>query len=151
MPKMPGFKATVTGGAKLNAFLNQAKRAQALSVRKMSVGFHDTDPAGIAAINEFGSPGKDYIPERPFFRSSFPEIMARARAILRRNVRLPRSLVSIATAGEIGAASVDAIRDSMRRFRSPGNAPFTQKKKGFDDPLVESGKLPRAVGYKIEG
>ena len=54
------------------------------------------------------------------------------------------------TAGEISPAATDAVRDSMNRFSHPANAPFTQKKKGFDDPLVETGKLPHAVGYKMK-
>lgn len=70
--------ATVTGGRKVKPILAQMV-ARAKSARQVAVGFpaDATYPDGtsvpmVAAIQEFGAPGKN-IPPRPFFRTMIDE------------------------------------------------------------------------------
>ena len=51
---------------------------------------------------------------------------------------------------KLGKAGVSDVRESIRRWTKPGNAPLTiDNKRGQNNPLVDTGKLSQAVTYKI--
>jgi hypothetical protein len=48
----------------------------------------------------------------------------------------------------------EGIKDQLTRavidFSDPNNAPSTVAKKGFDNPLIDTGIMQKAVGYEIK-
>lgn len=100
----------------------------------------------IAWINELGSAQKR-IPPRPFItqaRMQFESEFAEDFASL---VGLGYSRVAVLhTLGEKYARE---WREIIDLWTTPPNAPATIRKKGFDDPLVETGAMRDAVTYVI--
>ena len=145
----------VTGGAKLDRFLRQAKQANAVGVKAIAVGFFPEDkhePTGlpvahIAAKQEFGVPGE--IPERAFFRGAIRTMESTLRPVIKANLN-PRTLaVDLPLAKKVGAAAVLTIRKSIVLLRTPANAPYTKAQKRGSNPLVDSRQLLKAAKAKI--
>lgn len=121
------------------------------------VGYFDGKPhpnqpdmtvAQIGAINEFGAP-EDNIPERPFMTTAVRNTrLAKPLADnLKRYLRRTQSLKGVWTA--VGIVMARGISKTIAEFSDPPNAPFTIAKKGFDDPLVETGHLRDSVTHRI--
>lgn len=51
----------------------------------------------------------------------------------------------------IGKTINDKHKQLIYNFKSPANAFSTVKKKGFNDPLVDTGTLVRSIAYSING
>ena len=49
----------------------------------------------------------------------------------------------------LGQDVADDITRSIAEWDSPPNADLTQRIKGFDKPLIDSGDMQRAVDYEI--
>lgn len=103
----------------------------------------------IAVWNEFGT---EKIPARPFLRKTF---------LKKKSVWLDysESLVNQILDGKLnrknalklmGERMRDDIKKTMVDLKTPKNAPSTIKKKGFDDPLIDTKKLLNAVEYRVK-
>lgn len=123
--------------------------------RAITVGVHDDTgsyPGGesvaqVAAWNEYGT---ENIPERPFLRATMAKRRKKYRTIMG----------TIAAAAIEGKASVKEgmarlgelarsdVRNSIVNWSEPGNAPATIRKKGRDDPLVDTRRMVTSVEYK---
>lgn len=123
----------------------------------IQVGFFDGAPhpnapghtvAEIAAINEFGLPSQN-IPERPFMLASIRDTSAPAFIA----DGFKKMINGTGSAASMRSRAAKRMRDEMKvtiiEFSEPGNAPFTIAKKGFDNPLTETGFLARSVKFKI--
>ncbi len=55
-----------------------------------------------------------------------------------------------AALGVVGEKMKDQMVQTIVDFSTPANAPTTIKKKGFDDPLIETGHMMRSVRAKVE-
>ena len=138
------------GGEKLRKFLEEAKQAQATSVRRIAVGFFETAKypdgtpvASVAAWNEFGTEhadGRTMSPERPFFRNALPEIRSVARAIVVTKVSPKTLRITKRTANQLGAKAAAIIQQSIVELRQPPNAPLTQIAKS-----KKRGHIPQSV------
>ncbi|KRN13461.1 hypothetical protein IV37_GL000183 [Fructilactobacillus fructivorans] len=91
------------------------------------------------------------IPARPFLRNCFTLNIDRWNEDL-------RDLIYLMYQGEIdphevmrrlGVLVVKDLQKTILDFKSPKNAPLTQANKGFDDPLMSSGKLYRSITYVV--
>jgi len=146
---------TLTGGDRLEAYLaDLAKKVSNAST--LNVGFPEgatypdgTSVAMVAAINEFGAPSRG-IPPRPFVREGTiakhkdewgPQVGEALKASGMDARKALQGMGEIIT-GEMQEAIVD--------FTDPRNAPSTIKRKGFDDPLVDTGQMLRSVTPWIE-
>lgn len=49
---------------------------------------------------------------------------------------------------ELGITSANLLRTSVIEFKEPPNAPSTIKRKGFDDPLIETGLLRDTIDWR---
>lgn len=125
-----------------------------LSSRRVKVGFLKgaTYPDGqsvaqVAAWNEWGNPAKGR-PPRPFFRNMVqkesPEWGKRLSACLQRTgFDVDKAL------GMMGEDISGALRESITSFTTPGLAPSTIARKGFDKPLVDTGHMLRSVSWEL--
>ena len=107
----------------------------------------------IASWNEFGTPD---IPARPFMRQTF-RTKKDIRQGLRVRVRKSKSMgvsdgtdLPIDTLEAMGQALASAMKSIIAGWKSPKNAEFTIKKKGKDDPLVETGLMMKSVRYEVK-
>lgn len=110
--------------------------------------------AYIAYLQEWGSIYmQKFIPPRPFFITSIheykPAMKLGCENIFRNAiyVRSPSSLV--ATMEVMGKILQEGLQESILDWSSPPNAPSTIAHKGFDDPLIETGKMHDSIEFKI--
>ncbi len=89
------------------------------------------------------------IPPRPFFRNMIaaksPEWGKRLGEILKR-----REFDSATSLGELGEEIKGQLMMSIRDFSDPPNAKSTIAKKGFNDPLIDSGHMLRSVASVVK-
>ena len=140
------------------------KFLQGLIENKVSIGVHSTQdrrPKGksnvdIGFINEFGLQN---VPARPFVRLYlYPEKTYRVMNEYRNryNEQIKQGLKTpIKSAkdilNDVGRIGQTEMRDIIlsNTMLTP-NAPLTIELKGFDYPLVETGRLVNAIKYKVE-
>ena len=92
------------------------------------------------------------IPARPFLRKAFYDNQRKYRRLVK--VGIDEIVYDDKTGHDLlvklGKAGVSDVRESIRRWTKPGNAPLTiDNKRGQNNPLVDTGKLSQAVTYKI--
>lgn len=146
-----------------------------LSSLMVKVGFpeekdtvHERDAeenvATIAAINEYGQANDPpyQIPARPFLepavrrRKRFIKAgMERAlkKALTPDNLQMSEDRVQKVLTSEfekIADNLVGAIQAGIINLQTPPNAPFTIQKKGFNDPLLETGQMVDSVQYVVK-
>lgn len=89
------------------------------------------------------------IPPRPFMRNTVAahqdEWPRNAAELLREN-NLDVSIV----APLMGMLIKGQIQQTIKEFHDPPNAPSTIRKKGFDDPLIDSGDMMNFVDYNVD-
>lgn len=92
------------------------------------------------------------IPARPFLRKAFYDNQRKYRRLVKVGID---EIVYDGKTGhdllvKLGKVGVSDVRESIRRWTKPGNAPLTiGNKRGQNNPLVDTGKLSQAVTYKI--
>lgn len=123
----------------------------------LTVGIHE-DAGGsggktlaqIAAWNEFGTPT---IPPRPFMRPTIDSQGSKAEQMLSQEIEKifqGKKKANIMTAlGRVGAFLAGAIQRKITTLKRPPNAPSTIKKKGSSNPLIDTGAMRQAVGFKV--
>ena len=146
------------GGWALRGSLLRAR--QAAGVKRLAVGFEDAvydngvSIAQVALWNEFGTAT---IPERPFWRPALKRvrlkvrrlILARARKGIKPSYPYRHAGNDLLLAQAVADLIVKEVRKYIADLREPPNALATIRKKGFDDPLVWTGKLSDAVTSEI--
>ena len=111
--------------------------------------------AQVALWNEFGTAT---IPERPFWRPALKKVRPKVRRmILERARKGIRPSYPYRHAGndrllaqDVADAIIKEVRKYIRDLKQPPNALATIKKKGFDDPLVWTGKLERSIISEVK-
>jgi hypothetical protein len=102
--------------------------------------------AQVAFWNEFGTVR---IPARPFFRTTIAKQSKTwgdklGLAVKATNYDGQKAL------GLLGQSMRDDVESAIAQWTTPGNAPSTISRKGFDKPLVDSGDMQRAVDYEVK-
>lgn len=107
-----------------------------------------------AALNQFGSP-KQGIPARPWLTAGFDAwYKTTGRSEFDRLFAGRPSPGQMVTAlREAGVVMQMGMFKQGQAWSTPGNAPATERNKGFDDPLVESSEMIAApvIRYKMRG
>jgi len=149
---------SVTGGAKLKAFIATARQQAAKGERALDIGFIKTpypDGTPIAAVmawNEFGTRKKDgtvHAPERPTIRPAvdimrvdFPRMLAQ--------LSQGKGYASDAVLNVLGQHGANLIAEQITEISVPANAPATIKQKGVDNPMMKSGAARRAATWELK-
>lgn len=92
------------------------------------------------------------IPARPFLRKAFYDNQRKYRRLVK--VGIDEIVYDDKTGHDLlvklGKTGVSDVRESIRRWTKPGNAPLTiDNKRGQNNPLVDTGRLIKSVTYKI--
>lgn len=102
--------------------------------------------AEVAAANEFGG---GHRPPRPFMRWTLKNRARKWRKvvadILPQYAHDLKKVMSV-----LGEIAAEDLADTIKIWTRPPNAPSTVKKKGFNDPLVDSGQMMNGVRWKVE-
>jgi len=102
--------------------------------------------AEVAMANEFGGKNR---PPRPFMRYTCEKRSKKWRKIIQD--LLPQYADNIKGLFEkLGDVCAEDLEDVIRIWTAPPNAPSTVKKKGFNDPLVDSGQMMNSVHWRVE-
>lgn len=133
------------------------KKMQTIEKYSAQAGYYDNKhpTAGIsyaylASIHEFGT-RDGRIPQRDFITQAYLDWMISvnheaakaATDIIYRGVPVRKALKGLAEDG------ADFITNAAYSFDSPSNAASTIANKGFDNPLIETGKLANGVKSKV--
>lgn len=92
------------------------------------------------------------IPSRPFLRTAFYQNQAKYKRLVKVGIdeiiydgKTGKDLLT-----KLGKTGVSDVRQSMKMWTKPGNAPLTiDNKMGTNNPLVDTGNLIKHVTYKI--
>jgi len=87
------------------------------------------------------------IPPRPFFRTMIAQnkdSWAPTAAALLKQGKSPDEVLDI-----MGELLAGQLRASIIAMKSPPNAPSTIRKKGFDDPLIDTGHMLNSVDFEV--
>lgn len=102
--------------------------------------------AEVAMINELGIG----VPSRPFMRTTLIDnnnylhlLRSKAAAIVTGKVKAKRAL------NELGAKVETDIKEMIANNEFQENSRTTIRKKGFDDPLTETGTMERDVDHRV--
>lgn len=146
--------ADLSGGEMFEEAMDRI-RESILKASVVKVGFLEgatypdgTPVAEVAALNNFGAPAAG-IPARPFFTNM---IVAKSPAWGEKFARVLQAAeydVELALA-RMGEGIAGQLRQSIVDTNTPENAPATIAKKGFDDPLVETGHMLASVDKEVE-
>lgn len=135
---------TRTDAAEVYAGIRQEKGAQ----------IHDDESeetiAGIATVNEFGSPERG-IPERSFLRATIDLEQDRLQKTLATGMGevfegkrdIPGALALV------GLHTVRAVQVRIARGIEPENALATIAAKGSSKPLIDTGRLRQSIEYEV--
>lgn len=128
----------------------------------LSVGFHEDKQYGpendnlfvgtVAAWMEEGDPVK--YPPRPFIRMGFiPRLNSKEyQAVFKQAIDSVMSGKSTfkAAYNQIGPILKVGLQNEIISWNTPPNSPQTVADKGFNDPLIDTGKMLESVDYKVE-
>lgn len=153
MPQQSGTIEIDYGWKKLTLELSRMDKSHA------DVGIFSgrgLDLAGIAyyaLVNEFGweKDGVVRIPERSFVRATVDANLPKYEAIIQyqcHQIEIGKQTVK----GGLTILAIEVQNDIKRAitdFTTPGNAPSTIKKKGVDNPLIDSDAMWNAVRHEV--
>lgn len=107
-----------------------------------------TSIAQVAAVNEFGASD---IPERPFMRQSFENHEGELQAACDAAQRLVSSGGSAEQAlQQIGVVAKGLVQDEIVNGGFAPNAESTIKKKGSEQPLIDTGTMRQSVNFVVK-
>ena len=142
-----------TGGRRLREITRNAGKG---GVKAIRVGFlgneryddaNRTPVAQVAYWNEFGT---EDIPQRPFARQGNAHIERGMGEQIRIGIDPERMVIDRALANRLGEYAAGEWQQSITDLREPPNAPRTIKAKGSSNPLIDSGRMRKAVTWEVE-
>ena len=135
----------ITRGGVLRVGFLEGARYPAAKAGKNGKAGAPLPVAQVAFWNEFGT---TRAPARPFFRTTI------AKEAAKWGDHLGKALPFYRYDGEkalraVGQEMRDDIEASIQRWSTPGNAPYTIARKGFDKPLISSAVMLRSPDFEI--
>lgn len=87
------------------------------------------------------------IPSRPFFRTMIAENANGWGSILAAQIAGGTSVDGAMQ--ELGKIMIDQLQSSIRAMQDPPNAKSTVRKKGFNNPLIDTGMMLKSVSSEV--
>lgn len=104
----------------------------------------DITMATLGAIQHFGN---DKIPARPWLDVGVEQGNKEYLEVIEEGAASGLSQSQILE--QVGAIAVGYVQQYITDLRDPPNAPSTVKKKGSDNPLIDTGAMRQSVTYKV--
>ena len=111
--------------------------------------------AQVGIIQELGNSAVN-IPPRPFMETTLNTNRKKYGKMLENAAKAHTTLKGGKTGSveanlrTIGAIAVRDVKTTITTLSEPANAPYTIKKKGADNPLIESGQMRNSITFRIE-
>lgn len=134
-------------------------KGQSLAVK---VGFFEdaiygdeNDNLPVAQVAQWQEEGTENIPMRPFIRAGFmikeiekhkwitPQVIQWIDAVAKGRLTWTQLY------NRLGPVFVQMMQKEIENWRIPMNAPLTVELKGFNDPLIDTGKMMDSVNYRL--
>lgn len=115
----------------------------------VDIGIHDNpEKAEHAYYNEFGTPR---IPARPAWRTTLDRFQKKYDGLMLEAIdnAIKGKVHIIAGLQELGSAVAQDLKKAIIAWKKPPNAPSTIAKKGFNDPLIETGETRDSISVII--
>lgn len=135
------------------------KRIEEMDKTIATIGLHEdagSYPDGdhipdIGFFNEYGATNAN-IPERSFIRSTIEEKLP---VLKQKTEELKNEIITNAAPVKAGLAKIafyiqESIKGKITDIKFPPNAISTIRRKGFDDPLIESQLMQRSITFKVK-
>lgn len=133
--------------------LNKIKE-RLTNAKVVRVGFlaNATYPDGksvamVAAIQDYGAP-KRGIPPRPFFRNMIAKEQSGWPKAIEANLKAT-NYDAKKTLSRVGEGIAGQLKRSIVDTNSPPLKPSTIARKGFEKPLVDTGRMLRSTDYEV--
>ena len=120
-----------------------SKQLRNKGIERVTVGFTGIN-ALKARVNEVGNP-RNNVPARPFMRAAIKRIRDGFRPLLADLYEGLEGGLTAENAAELGDYAAFIVSDTIKGWTQPPNAPSTIARKGFNDPLVETGEMRDSV------
>lgn len=88
------------------------------------------------------------VPARPYFRGMIQAHKGEWGPALGKIIKAADYDAAVAL-GRLGSMVRDQLQDSIREFSDPANAKSTIRKKGFNDPLVDSSHMLNGADFEV--
>lgn len=143
-----------SGGEKLAKYLADVQ-SSVESAKQLSAGFMSgatypdgTKVAYVAAINNYGAPGRN-IPPRPFFSGMVDKKSPGwgerlGEALIYTDFNGKKSLMLM------GEEIVGDLKQSINDMDSPPLSPATIARKGFSKPLIDTSHMINSAQYQVD-
>ena len=127
----------------------------------VNVGFFDemygpeNDNLYVAQVAQWQEEGTDKIPMRPFIRAGFMIKNIEKHEWITPQVKGMINAVALGQMSwnqlyqKLGPVFVKIMQKEIELWHIPMNAPFTVETKGFNDPLIDTGKMLDSVDYRV--
>jgi len=140
-----GYSDLLAGIGKLSA-----EPAVFVGVREGAGDVDGTPLTLIAAANEFGT-NDGHVPERSYLRSTIDEKRKQYQAALTKIITdaIDGRALPVRGLQRLGARAVADVQRKITALKDPPNAPSTVKKKGSDNPLIDTGRLRQSIDYDV--
>lgn len=108
----------------------------------------DTDTVNIAFYNEYGT---DTIPARPFIASGIDGNRAWLKKELGKAIKahVEFKMPLLSNLAKVGMVLAGRVKSTGENWTTPPNAPSTIRRKGFNDPLKDTGKMLNSIGFQV--
>ena len=140
------------------AMKKNLKKGKGVSV---NVGFFDeyygpeNDNLPVAYIASIQEEGTDKIPRRSFIRNGFMEDNIKTLSWITPEVKAMVSAVALGQLSwnqlyhKLGPVFVEIMKKEIELWQIPMNAPKTVELKGFNNPLIDTGRMLDSVEYRV--
>lgn len=122
---------------------------QLMDGAKVDIGIHDNpEKAEHAYYNEYGTAR---IPARPAWRTTLDRFQKKYDGLMLEAIdnAITGKVHIIAGLQILGSAVVEDLKKAITAWKKPPNAPSTIAKKGFNDPLIETGETRDSISVII--
>lgn len=129
--------------------------------KSLDVGFFDeyygpeNDNLPVAQVAKWQEEGTENIPMRPFMRAGFMIKNVEKEGWITAEVKQMLDAVAMGRMTwnqlyhKLGPVMVKIMQKEIEMWPIPMNAPLTVELKGFNDPLIDTGKMLDSVEYRV--
>lgn len=108
----------------------------------------------LASRGVFLPPSKKFvmIPSRPFMRMAFDANKGDLQKISERSIALVlrMKLTAVDAMGIVAQKHIAHIQQSITDIKEPNNIYWMVKAKGFDNPLINTGRMRQSVNFELQ-
>lgn len=152
-PELQKFLETSRKAVKEKGSLTVGLHRDAQGYNSSGGALAGDETTNVVAVGFWNELGTKTIPARYWLRNSIREDEAEHKAILVKIYKtLPKAPKTYATMmREFGRKATRSIQDHVESndIGMPANAPGTQRQKGGDQPMVDTGHLVRQIDWKF--